>query len=68
MVLSTDADNVKMLLDILFPMNYVTTDQLALNLVDIFPFITLIKFCMFNFKTAYLAQLSADFNNVDLKI
>ena len=35
MVWSTDADDAKMILDILFPMNYVTIDQLALNLVDI---------------------------------
>ena len=28
MVLSTDADDAKMLLDIPFPMNYVITDQL----------------------------------------
>ena len=36
-VWSTDADNAKMLLDIPFPMNQVTTDQLAFNLVDICP-------------------------------
>ena len=34
-VWSNDADDVKMLLDIPFPMNYVIIDQLALNLVDI---------------------------------
>ena len=36
MVWSTNADDVKMLLDIPFSMNYVTIDQLALHLVDIF--------------------------------
>ena len=35
MVRSTDADDAKMLLEILFPMSYVIIDQLALNLVDI---------------------------------
>ena len=83
MVWCTDADDVKMLLDIPFPMNYVIIDQLALNLADIFlnntlqilsksPLcfekIWLVKFCMFNFKIAYLTQLLTDFNNLDLKI
>ena len=36
MMWSTDADDVKMLLDIPFPMNHVIIDQLALTLVDIF--------------------------------
>ena len=35
MVLSANADDAKMLLDIPFPMHYVIIDQLALNLVDI---------------------------------
>ena len=35
MVWSTDADDVKMLLDIPFLINYVIIDQLALNLVDV---------------------------------
>ena len=36
MVWLADADDVKMLLDISFPMNCVIIDQLALNLVDTF--------------------------------
>ena len=35
MVWSTVADDAKMLLDILFPMNYVIIDHLTLNLADI---------------------------------
>ena len=36
MVWSTDADDVKMVRNIPFPLNYVIIDQLALNLVHIF--------------------------------
>ena len=35
MLFSTYADNVKMVIDIPLPMNYVVVDQSALNLVDI---------------------------------
>ena len=45
MVWSTDADDVKMLLDIPFPMNDVIIDQLALNLVDTFLKNTLQTLC-----------------------
>ena len=87
MVWSIDADDVKMLMDIPFVMNYVKIDQPALNLVNIFlnntlqilcksllffekiekidrsktAKIWLVKFCMFNFKIAYFAQLLIDF-------
>ena len=82
MVWSTDLDDAKMLLDILFPMKYVIIDHLALSSVDIclnntlqilcksllyfvkigkidhskIAKIWLVKFSMFNFKTAYLAD------------
>ena len=42
---STDKDGTRMLLDISFPMNYVTIDQLASNLVDISLGNTLQIFC-----------------------
>ena len=35
MVWPTDADDAKMLLEVPFPMNYVTLNQLALHLTDI---------------------------------
>ena len=94
MVLSVNAGDARMLLEIPFSTNYVIVDQLALNLVDIcpdntpqiscksllcfakignidyskIPKIWLVKFCMFNFKIAYLAEFSQDFNTLDLKI
>ena len=35
MVWSTDVDDARMLLDILFPINYVIIDQFALNVIGI---------------------------------
>ena len=58
MVWSTDADDAKVLLNIPFPMNYVTIDQFALNLVDIFPGNTLHVSCKSLLKSLHfiLAQ------------
>ena len=59
MIWSTDTDDAKMLLEILFTTNYVIIDQLALNFVDICFDNTLQILCK---SLLYFAKLGNMFN------